>query len=404
MREIKLGEIAAETIQQEFGLPAFVYDEAVMTRQYKRLSQAYSSVDVELNYACKALSNINVLNHFRQLGAGLDCVSIQEVELGLKAGFKPSKIHFTPSGVTLGEITEAVKHGVHITLDSCSILEKFGAQYGNSHPICIRFNPNIMGGGNLKISTGHQNSKFGINVKQLDSVLQRVKEHNLSVEGVHMHTGSDILDIETFIESAEVLLNLAHHFSELKYVDFGSGFKVAYKPGERATDIEELGKRVTGLFKDFCDHYGQDLKLILEPGKFLVSEAGVLLAEVNVIKKAPTRVFAGVNTGLNHLIRPMFYDAYHHITNLSNPDGELQTYTVVGYICETDTFGTDREINAIREGDILCFHNAGAYSYQMSSNYNSRFRPAEILIRKGKYHLIRKRETMEDVLRNQIEI
>lgn len=261
-----------------------------------------------------------------------------------------------------------------------------------------------MGGGNLKISTGHSNSKFGINIKQLEQVLEVVEQENLSVEGVHMHTGSDILNIDTFLDAAKVLLEAAHHFSGLKYVDFGSGFKVPYKPGEQGTDVEQLGERVTTLFKEFCKNYGSKLKLLLEPGKFLVSEAGCLLAEVNVLKPTPTRVFAGVNTGLNHLIRPMFYEAYHHITNLSNPEGEPQVYTVVGYICETDTFAADREINTIREGDILCFHNAGAYSFQMSSNYNSRFRPGEVLIRDGEPHLIRKRETMQDILRNQIEL
>lgn len=357
--QFQIGGVAVSKLKEDYGLPLFVYDTEKMTHQFERLKKAYQGIDLQLNYACKALSNLNVLKHFHSLDAGLDCVSIQEVYLGLKAGVPAEKIHFTPSGVSFAEIKEAVDQGVGVTLDSISLLEQFGNEYGDSYPICIRFNPHVMGGGNLKISTGHVDSKFGISVHQLRHVKRVVNAEHLKVIGVHMHTGSDILDIQTFIESAKVLMDVAKDFQDLDYIDFGSGFKVAYRPDDVTTDVERLGKEMVSLFADFCKTYGRGLKMILEPGKFLVSEAGYLLVEVNVIKSTPATVFAGVNSGLNHLIRPMFYDAYHHITNVSNPKGTPRIYSVVGYICETDTFASDRKINEIAEGDTLCFHNAG---------------------------------------------
>lgn len=399
-----LGTIPVEKIYQAYGTPVYVYNFDRMTEQYQKLQSAFSGVDVHFKYACKALTNINVLKHFRSLGTGLDCVSIQEVRLGLHAGFKPQEIIFTPNCVSMDEIREALEIGVKINIDNISILEQFGNEFGNSYPVCIRFNPHIMAGGNLKISTGHIDSKFGISIHQLRHVERVIKSQNIKVDGLHMHTGSDILDVEVFLRGAQILLGIAKGFPDLSYVDFGSGFKVAYSPTDVTTDLALLGEKMTATFKDFCKSYGRDLTLVFEPGKFLVSEAGYFFAKVNVIKTTTATVFAGLDTGLNHLIRPMFYNAYHHITNVSNPNGTPRIYSVVGYICETDTFAYDRKINEIKEGDILCFHNAGAYAFQMSSNYNSRFRPAEVMVRNGKTHLIRKRETMEDLLRNQIEI
>ena len=219
-----------------------------------------------------------------------------------------------------------------------------------------------------------------------------------------MHTGSDILDIDVFLYAAEILFDAAKHFRELKFIDFGSGFKVPYKEGDIQTDIEELGEKLSQRFLEFCKLYGRDLTLAFEPGKFLVSEAGFFLVKVNVVKQTTSTVFAGIDSGFNHLIRPMFYGATHFIENISNPEGKKRFYSVVGYICETDTFASNRQIAEISEGDILCFRNAGAYCYTMASNYNSRPRPAEVLWIDGQAKLIRKAETLEDLLRNQVEI
>ncbi len=389
---------------EKYGSPLYVYDTQKMESQYKRLSDAFKGINLRLNYACKALTNINILRFFQLLGSGLDAVSIQEVELGIKAGFQPKHIIYTPNCVSLEEIEEAVKLGVHINIDNLSMLEQFGHKYGNKIPVCIRINPHIMGGGNAKISTGHIDSKFGISIYQLPHLLRVIETNNMKIEGIHMHTGSDILDTEVFLKGTEILLDMARHFPELQYIDFGSGFKVPYKEDDISTDIDDLGVRLGNRFKDFCIEYGRNLTLMFEPGKFLVSEAGYFLAKVNVIKQTTATVFAGIDTGLNHFIRPMFYDAYHHIINISKPKEKTRIYTVVGYICETDTFGWNRKINEISEGDILALHNAGAYCFAMASNYNSRFKPAEVLIYKGKDFLIRKRENMDDLLRNQVEI
>lgn len=391
-------------LAEKHGSPLYIYESAVMIGQYKKITGAFSATRVKINYACKALTNINVLKLFRSLGSGLDAVSIQEVELGLKAGFEAQDILYTPNCVSFEEIVEAVDLGVRINIDNIAILEEFGIRYGADVPVCVRINPHVLGGGNHKISTGHIDSKFGISIYQMPHVHRIVKTNNMKVEGIHMHTGSDILDVEVFLRATEIMFETAAEFKELDYIDFGSGFKVPYKTDDIFTDVEELGENLSVRFRQFCKEYGKELTLVFEPGKFLVSEAGFFVARVNVIKQTTSTVFAGLDTGLNHLIRPMFYEAYHEIINVSKTIGKTRIYTVVGYICETDTFGWNRKITEASEGDYLLFKNAGAYCFAMASNYNSRFRPAEVLVHEGKDYLIRKREDMEDLLRNQLEI
>jgi diaminopimelate decarboxylase len=400
--EYAIGGIHITELVNSFDTPLYVYDAHIIDRQYTRLKQAFSSCKTRINFACKALNNVKVMRHMHELGACLDTVSIQEVWLGLKAGFTPEEIIYTPNCVSMEEIDLAVKEGVMINIDNISILEQFGLKYGNTVPICIRINPHVMAGGNINISTGHIDSKFGISIYQMRHVDRVVKNTGLNVIGLHMHTGSDIVDVDIFLRAADILFEQAEHFPDLTFIDFGSGFKVPYKPDDHSTDIEELGEKLTTRFKEFCSEYGRELELWFEPGKFLVSQAGTFLVKVNVLKQTTAAMFVGVDSGLNHLIRPMLYNGYHHITNVSNPDGALRLYTVVGYICETDTFGWDRKLNEVREGDILAFNNAGAYGMTMASNYNSRFRPAEVLIKNGKAELIRRRETLDDILRNQI--
>ncbi|MCF2874265.1 MULTISPECIES: diaminopimelate decarboxylase [unclassified Tenacibaculum] len=384
--------------------PLYVYDTEKIISQYKKITGAFSKVkNLKINYAAKALSNINILKVFNSLKSGLDTVSIQEVKLGLKAGFAPENIIYTPNGVSLQEIEDVAKLGIQINIDNLSILELFGQKHPKV-PVCIRINPHIMAGGNSKISVGHIDSKFGISIHQVPHIKRVVENTGMRINGVHMHTGSDILDIDTFLRASEILFNTAKEFDNIDFIDFGSGFKVPYKEGDISTNIEELGKKLSQRFNSFCKEYGKDVTLMFEPGKFLVSEAGYFLAKVNVIKQTTSTVFAGIDSGLNHLIRPMFYNSYHHIENISNPKGRERFYSIVGYICESDTFGSNRRINEISEGDILCFHNAGAYCYSMASNYNSRYRPAEVMIYKGKDYLIRKRETFEDILKNQVEV
>ena len=392
------------SLTKNYESPLYVYDAEKIFSQYNRLTNEFASVkNLKINYAAKALSNISVLKIFNSLQAGLDTVSVQEVQLGLKAGFEPKDIIFTPNGVSLDEIEQAMSLGVHINIDNISILEQFGQKHPEV-PVCIRMNPHVMAGGNKKISVGHIDSKFGISIHQLPHIHRVVKNTGMLITGVHMHTGSDIYDIDAFLRATEILFNVAASFENLEYIDFGSGFKVPYKEGDIQTDIEELGEKLSKRFNEFCKEFGRELTLMFEPGKFLVSEAGQFLANVNVVKQTTSTVFASVDSGLNHLIRPMFYDSYHHIVNISNPEGKKRFYTIVGYICETDTFGTNRQICEIKEGDILSFKNAGAYCYSMASNYNSRYRPAEVLVYKGKDYLIRERETIEDIINKQVDV
>jgi len=399
-----IGGADALEMCESFGTPLYIYDSDKIIQQYNELMDAFKDVKVRINYACKALTNINILKLFKKLGAGLDTVSIQEVEIGLKAGFDPDDIIYTPNCVSIDEIRRATKYGVRINIDNISILEQFGHEFGNSYPVCIRINPHIMGGGHAKISTGHIDSKFGISIYQMRHVERVIASDNIKVNGLHMHTGSDILDIDVFLRGAEILLQTAmENFKDLEFVDFGSGFKVRYKENDIATDVASLGQTLSERFKTFCKEYGRELEIMFEPGKFLVSESGFLMARTNVIKQTTATVFAGVDSGQNHLIRPMMYDAYHHITNISNSEGRKRIYTVVGYICETDTFGWDRRINEIKEGDVLAIHNAGAYGFSMASNYNSRFRPAEVMVYEGKPLLIRERESLDDLLKNQVQ-
>lgn len=389
---------------EEFGSPLYVYDATTIEHQYNRLTTAFSKVErLRINYAMKALSNLSVLKLLKKCGSGLDTVSIQEVQLGLHAGFSPDKIIFTPNGVSFEEIEAVAELGVQINIDNLSVLEHFGTKHPKV-PVCIRINPHVMAGGNENISVGHIDSKFGISIYQIPHVLRIVENTGMHINGIHMHTGSDILDIEVFLYAAEILFDTAKQFKELDFLDFGSGFKVPYKKGDIETNIEELGKKLTKRFLAFEKEYGRTLTLAFEPGKFLVSEAGFFLAKVNVVKQTTSTVFAGIDSGFNHLIRPMFYGSQHQIENISNPKGKERFYTVVGYICETDTFANNRRIAEIKEGDILCFKNAGAYCYSMSSNYNSRFKPAEVLWKDGKGHLISQRETFEDLIKNQIMI
>jgi len=391
-------------IASDYGSPVYVYDSEKITSQYKRLTSAFSKVkQLRVNYAVKALSNLSVLKLFNTLGSGLDTVSIQEVRLGLAAGFSPEQIIYTPNGVSLEEIEAAAELGVQINIDNLSILEQFGTRHPKT-PVCVRINPHVMAGGNTNISVGHIDSKFGISIHQLPHLFRIVENTKMNINGIHMHTGSDILDIDVFLYASEILFETATHFKDLEFIDFGSGFKVPYKEGDIETNIEELGKKLGKRFNEFCKEYGKDLTLAFEPGKFLVSEAGSFLTKVNVVKQTTSTVFAQVDSGFNHLIRPMLYGSQHEIVNISNPKGRERFYSVVGYICETDTFANNRRINEITEGDILCFKNAGAYCFTMSSNYNSRYRPAEVLWHKGEAKLIRQRETFEDILKNQIEI
>lgn len=390
-------------IATEFGTPVYVYNANRITEQFQQLKQAFNSDKVSFFYACKALTNLSILKHIKSIGCKVDCSSINEAKLAVHAGFPSSDILYTSNGIAFDEIEEAVALGININIDSLSNLEKFGKKYGHNYPVGIRLRPNIMAGGNLKISTGHDTSKFGIPIEQLNDIVRIMQQYQIHIAGLHVHTGSEIKDVAVFMKVTDVFFELVPHFPELQFLDLGGGFKVPYQDGEEGTDIQLLAKEILAFEQKIEQTYQRSFQVWFEPGKYLVSEAGYLITSVNVLKETSATIFAGVNSGFNHLIRPMFYESYHRIRNISNEKGVIKNYTITGNICETDTFAWERPMNEIREGDVLVFDNAGAYGFEMASNFNSRYRPAEVMVKDGKPYLIRKKEVFEDLLRNLVE-
>lgn len=397
-----IGGIPAETLAAKYGTPLYAYDFGIIRRQYERLDGAFSAIkDRRINFAMKALSNINILRLMRGLGSGIDAVSVEEARLALMAGFAPTDIVYTPNGVPMEELDQAVSLGVRINIDSVETLREFALRHPGV-PVGIRITPDIYAGEHAKISVGGKESKFGIALGQIDQVEALAKEKNMTIDGVHLHTGSGIYDADVFLEAAERIFSVAERFP-VEYIDFGGGFKVPYKPEETGTDIELLGQKLSERFNRFVEKSGRNICMMVEPGKFLVSRAGTLLVRVDWVKQTPAATFAQVDSGLCHLIRPMMYDAYQHILNVSNPDGHPHEYNVTGYICETDNFAVRRSIPEIRRGDLLAILNAGAYGYTMASVYNSRFRPPQVLVKDGKDYLLSRRETLDDLLALQTD-
>jgi len=388
-------------VSKKYGLPVFVYDKDKIISQYSKLKEAFKSVDeLHINYAAKALTNINILKVMKDIGCGIDAVSIQEVELALFSGFKSDNIFFTPSGVEIDEIRKAFKYGVQINIDNLSALKIIAENLSNVK-VGIRINPNVRAGGNLKISVGDSDSKFGINVDEIEKAKKIISTYDVVVNGLHIHTGSDIENINSFLKACDVVFEQAEGFKNLEFLDFGSGFKVKYFENDSETDIKKLGKKLGDKFVEFNSNRKNKIRMHIEPGKFLVSDCGYFLTKVNYVNNKTNKNFIHVNSGLNHFVRPMFYGSKHAIKNISSESNETKDYSVVGYICETDTFSDNVNLKTTKEGDILCFKNAGAYCFSMSSNYNSRFRPPEVLVSNNQIKLIRKRESFKDLIRNQ---
>lgn len=384
---------------REFGLPLYVYDAEAIRQKFAGFTSAFDVPSLHVHYACKALSNLHILKLMKSIGARIDTVSLNEIRLAQMAGFSADEIIFTPNMISTEEMDQVVEWGIQTNVGSLPLLEYIGQQYPGL-PVGLRINPHVMAGGHKKISTGHIDSKFGISIHQLPLVRRLVDTLDIRIAGLHMHNGSDIVDSTVFVDAAEILFNVARDFSDhLTYLDFGSGFRIKYHSRDIETDVNTLGKLMSDKFNAFCKEIGKPLSLLFEPGKYLVSEAGYFLARCNQIKQTTSTVFIGLNSGFSHLIRPMFYDAHHEIENISSTKNTQRVYTIVGQICETDTFAINRLLPETAPGDVLCIKNAGAYCYEMSMNYNAHGRPAEVLVDGEEMKLIRRRETFEDLLK-----
>ncbi len=413
-------------ICQEFGTPLYVYDADIIKRQVDKFKTAFAGINHKVMYAVKSCTNISILKYMKHLGTGLDTVSIPEVRMGLNLGFDPKDIVFTPNVVDFKEIEAAVDSKVSINIENLQNLESFGKKYGSSYPVCVRLNPNMISEiesgkaigpdftsankehydniSDEQVGAWHNQSKFGISLTQFDSILKLVEKYRLRINGLHLHSSHVILNKGVFKKGVKTLFKIAKQFEHLEYIDFGGGIMVKHKPDDVVIEISDVGPILKKEYDAFCHETGKNISVWFEPGRFIMSEAGFLFTEAVVLKTNGLIDFVGTNTGFNHLLRPMMYNAYHSIKNISNPKGPNRRYNVVGNLCEIDNLAIERELNEVRAGDILIIKNAGAYGFAMSSNYNSRLKPAEVLIINGQAKLIRKRETYADLIKNQVEI
>ncbi len=386
-------------LARTYGTPLFVYDGDMVLERYRDLFRFIRCPGLRIRYALKANYNVGLLKLLRDAGAGLDTVSPGEVVLALKLGFPKERIIYTANNMTDAEFEMVRSLGVTMNIGSLSRLRKIADRHPGSR-ICLRFNPDVCDGDNEKTMTGGDLTKFGILLDSVGEALELVRAGSLTVVGLHEHTGSGLQYAESVFRSMENLMRIAtpENFPDLEFLDFGGGFKVPYRPDEARIDYDAMGDGITRRFEAFVASYGRPLQMFFEPGKYLVAEAGTLLTEVNTLKRNRSRLIAGCNSGFPQLIRPVLYNAYHQIFNLSNPEGRPQVYDVCGNICETgDRFAEQRELPEIREYDILGIANAGAYCYSMGGVYNLRPMPAEVVISQGRAVSFRRAETLDEL-------
>lgn len=385
---------------EEYGTPLFVYDADLMLQRYRELHEFITWPHLLIMYAMKANYNVGLLNILRRDGAALDTVSPAEVLLATRLGFPVDRLLYTANNITDEEVRQVQRTGVLMNIGSLSRLEKFGREFPGSD-VCIRFNPDVVDGEHDKVKTGGDLTKFGILLQDADRVARLAEQYDLTVVGLHEHTGSGLTMTDSVYQSMKNIMRIAtpERFPDLRFLDFGGGFKVPYHPEEKRIDYVAMGAEITRLFREFCTRYGRYIELRFEPGKYIVAECGVLLVEVNTLKNNNERRIAGCNSGFPQLIRPIMYDAYHHIRNLSNPSGPLGVFDICGNICETgDRFAEQRELPDVREGDVLAIENAGAYCYSMGGVYNLRPMPAEVVVEGGEPRLARRALTNEQLV------
>ncbi|MBU2101135.1 diaminopimelate decarboxylase [Patescibacteria group bacterium] len=390
--------LSAEELIKKYKTPLYVYEAEVIRRQYNSLAKNISYPHTKIHYAAKANANPAILKIIRQLGGNIEAVSKGKILSAFKAGFKPGQIIYTCNGAEEEELRFVIDNDITANLDSLNQIETWGRLNPNSS-ISLRLNLDIGAGSHIYITTGGRRSKFGIHISKIKEAKKLAKKYGLRIVGLHQHIGSDVVDGKVFGKAMRTLLKIASQFPELEFVNFGGGFGIPYKPDQKPLDTKTLGDQITKIMNQFTKEYGKEINVIIEPGRYLVAQAGTLLTSVTDIKSNPSRTFVSTNTGFNHMIRSAMYFAYHNVTNASRVEGKKKTVTVVGNICESaDIFAQDRVITNPKKGDILAIHDTGAYGYTMSSLYNARVKPAEVLIDNGKAKLIRERLNIENIL------
>jgi diaminopimelate decarboxylase len=404
------GEDALE-LAQRYKTPLYVIDENKIRENYRRLYKAFSQYykDFKMFYACKANTNLAVMRILEEEGSGIDAVSPGEIYTSLLAGFDPSRILYTGNNVTDEELEFALSSGVRLNVDSISQLKRLSKIPGSEGlEISFRVNPMVGAGHHDHCITGGPLSKFGIMEEEAVDVYKMAQDMGFKPVGIHSHIGSGILDPEPFMLAVRTLMDIAGRVHEgagveFDFIDFGGGIGIPYTPEESKLDINIFAEKITDLFKDKLNEYSLGKPtMCIEPGRYIVGDASVLLTQVNSIKQS-YRKFAGVDAGFNTLLRPTMYDSYHHIVVADKPYAETtQKIDIAGDVCESgDLFARDRPMPEIEEGDVLAILNAGAYSFSMSSQYNSRPRPAEVLVKDGKSEVVRERETFADLFNKQ---
>lgn len=405
--QLYFGEHSAEELCHRFGTPLYVYEEEVVRRQYRQLVDQFEYAATRIHYAVKANYNPQLLRILLEEGCGADTVSQFEVRLCLELGFRPEDIIFTGDNSDEAEMRYCLENQVLINVGSLDQLNQLGELAPGSR-VCARINPNVGAGHHSHCITGGPKTKFGIYHDQLDKIVETAARHRLKLVGLHSHIGTGILEAEKFLEAMDITLGVAKQVSGLEFVDFGGGIGIPYRESQKALDLADFGAKVSKHFADFSTKYGRALELKIEPGRFLVCQAGTLLARVVGQKDTPAFHFVGCDTGFNHLIRPMAYGSYHRIMNASRVEGKNVSSVLCGNICESGDVFTqgeggfeEREVSELKRGDIVALMDAGAYGMSMSMQYNMRSRPAEILIpASGEPRKIRERESYDDIMRN----
>ena len=387
---------------EKYGSPLYVYNENTLRKRSKEMMDLLPNKKLVVDYSIKANTNIELVKIIKSEGLHVDAMSPGEVAFEKKAGYKNNEIMYVCNNISESEMKEIIKEGILISVDSLSQLEMYGKLNPNGEVI-VRFNPGVGAGHHEKVVTGGHHTKFGVQREFIDDVKKILNKYNLKLVGINQHIGSLFLDYNSYIEGVKNILEIASSFKGLKLIDLGGGFGVPYNHEERL-DLKKLSIELDKVLSAFLDNYdNKDVVFYIEPGRYVVCEAGILIGSVTSVKENYNTNYLGCDIGFNVLMRPILYDSYHEIKVLQKNSNDLkETYTVVGNICESgDILGSDRLLDKASVGDAIIVYNTGAYGYSMSSNYNLRCRPAEVLITiDHKDKLIRKRDTIEDMMSN----